>query len=70
VTADIVERLGSILDSEMSPTERAVIHAAQAEIERLRAELAAERALAEAANGGTPIPWTIATIAAWQEARR
>ena len=33
---DIVERLGSILDSEMSPTERAVIHAAQAEVERLR----------------------------------
>ncbi len=37
------------------------------EIERLRA---AGDALADAANDDLPSLWTIATIAAWQEARR
>jgi tRNA(Arg) A34 adenosine deaminase TadA len=46
---------------------RALVAEQHAEIKRLRA---AGDALAEAANDGLPSRWTIATIAAWQEARR
>ena len=38
-SSDIVKQLSTILDSEMSPTQRAVICAAASEIERLRADL-------------------------------
>jgi hypothetical protein len=46
---------------------RALVAEQHAEIKRLRA---AGDALAEAANDGLPSRWTIATLAAWQEARR
>ena len=51
-SSDIVKQLSTILDSEMSPTERAVICAAASEIERLRADVEQLRInLANASTG-------------------
>lgn len=51
-SSDIVKQLSTILDSEMSPTERAVICAAASEIERLCADVEQLRInLANASTG-------------------
>jgi hypothetical protein len=67
VADDIVKRLGSILDSEMSPTERAVICAAAAEIERLR-KLGDDMAYWYENLG--PSMTMRDAVEAWKEARR
>jgi len=81
-SSDIVTQLSTILDSEMSPTERAVICAAASEIERLESQvqmlaglsrrllIAGDRlAVAFRTLGGLDVAHD-AALRAWEEARR